>query len=1169
MKKLMIALSAAALAIGAYAEGEALPVVENFNDSTDIPATISGAGESSISTAEYSFSKRTTIGAPTDAGGDDEVPGNNLAVKTPLASPAYWQPGAAVEMEGVYFDSLVKFTYCDEDATVPADDAKLMVWVKENPDDATDVRLMVTGGKVDPVAESVVQKIYDCGPLSGYGVTGADDWCRLTIKARAGIDNDGVYQGFVVFVNGTPVTLASSGDNRDIGLALDQLNKWDREWAKSDHLIPSIQAQATTLTAVGFAGQGAVDDLVVTKNVPTAVDEKIGAFAADLDPVVATVNGTECKDLAAINAAIAAATEAAAVILFDDVEGDLEFMNEKVNTLDLNGKTLDGGVAIDTAAEEGAQSTSLTISGKGMVNGKLDCGRCDAIKIAGGQYLASAQMDGDVSMFLDNAQPADPENYELKQVGSYWELVEVLENGTEAKPWKLASEADLMDKLVGKLADLDAAHQNYVMTGDIELTEAFDGIGARDMKDTLSSSLETYTSANVFKGVFDGQGHTISGVILKTGDYIGFFNSTYGATIKDLKLSLGNETGWSDATANQVGAVFVGVSVDTAIENCQTVADGTFDTFRASKTAAGLVGFAAHGTVIKDCVNNLNIVSDTNDKAGGIVACAQAGKSTGNGIVIDGCSSYGDVTNGGTSPFVGGIGYADIKVTLKGDNVIQGVITAKPGDPQSLMYIAGSGSVVVDDDATITVPANYKTANKAVDGLNYATVEDGVATLVANAVVDGCTEKGAKFKVMTAGNKPQTHLWTRADEDLMYIYLDETLAGIDRPNSFVVDKGYHAESVADLDTYHCYGAVIDTYTITYMNGDAPIELSPAQYSVDKEVTLPTELGIVGVQLVGWYDNAEFTGEPVTTIAKGETGDKTFYAKTEVVVPKVPVTVPAGLPGGEYVVTIDGEKADPAEFVAGGAMYLLPVGSSVEITAEPNEGYKVVGTNPYVIEEVTKDTTVDTNDLPKFVKLISVTVPAGLEGGAYVVTIDDEKADPVDYVAGGAVYQLPVGSRVEINAEPVEGYKVVGDPYVIEEVKEDTVIDTEALPKFEKEGGYPDEWPVTDPETKAKFADWRAGAGADADLSQPEAKEAFLLNCAVDDVDTEAAAFKITSLAQDAEGKWVATPTEKNTAGNAYNGKVTVKSYSDVGCKTEADNGNFFRAILDFPAPAAE
>ena len=160
MKKLMIALSAAALALGASAGG--LVKGETFNEK-NISVIEKGTGsETTFSDIPFEVSANEDV---SESEMDFSEKGANLAVKTPLASPDYFNlADGGVAMGGLFFDSVVKFTYCDEDATVPDESAKLMVWVKENPDDATDVRLMVTAGYLNGQG-GVQSKAYDCGPI--------------------------------------------------------------------------------------------------------------------------------------------------------------------------------------------------------------------------------------------------------------------------------------------------------------------------------------------------------------------------------------------------------------------------------------------------------------------------------------------------------------------------------------------------------------------------------------------------------------------------------------------------------------------------------------------------------------------------------------------------------------------------------------------------------------------------------------------------------------------------------------------------------------------------------------------------------------------------------------------------------------------------------------------
>ncbi len=84
-----------------------------------------------------------------------------------------------------------------------------------------------------------------------------------------------------------------------------------------------------------------------------------------------------------------------------------------------------------------------------------------------------------------------------------------------------------------------------------------------------------------------------------------------------------------------------------------------------------------------------------------------------------------------------------------------------------------------------------------------------------------------------------------------------------------------------------YQLALVTYYITYYNGETPLSgLSPASYTVEDDVTLPTELvGVTGVRLTGWKDDED---NDVTGWLAGEMATNlTLYAQTEVVVPATP------------------------------------------------------------------------------------------------------------------------------------------------------------------------------------------------------------------------------------------------------------------------------------------
>ena len=69
------------------------------------------------------------------------------------------------------------------------------------------------------------------------------------------------------------------------------------------------------------------------------------------------------------------------------------------------------------------------------------------------------------------------------------------------------------------------------------------------------------------------------------------------------------------------------------------------------------------------------------------------------------------------------------------------------------------------------------------------------------------------------------------------------------------------------------------YSIVYNLDGGELENPQTSYTIEDKVTLPTPTR-PGHEFLGWFDNAELEGEPVTEIAKGNTGKFEFYAAWE-------------------------------------------------------------------------------------------------------------------------------------------------------------------------------------------------------------------------------------------------------------------------------------------------
>lgn len=825
MKKLMTMISAVAVAFGLqaaapYPSGSDFNA-ENWLESDDAKMWTSLDGLS-ISTEPAKF--LDPVGLPAQFA--DEELANNLAFKRGLTDPTYraivLKDGApdkrSIGAKGVVVDTLIKFTPYDGDdqANIEDTNAKVAVWVKEieGADGAASAyQLMVTAGQY--VNESLVRKDYACSSK----ITDMDAWYRLTVKAIPDVTQGGQIPGFVVLINGETVTSGEVKNDLD-GIPL---STEASVWNDTGAIFPALISNDQTLRQVGFAGQGWIDDLSITDEIPefvktvetftivggdhvesfryngnlwnkggapmivagvepgiegevTDIVYEEGYFGPSTDKVlknaneknvvgkaqklVATVTiGDVATSYATIDDAITAinaATSDVTLKLGADVSGDvaeLSFENgaNATITLDLAGKTV-------AAAIYAMTRVVITDSvGTGKVDANV-AGEDGMLEIQGGKYLASANGDLASSATLPEGQTLVSDGNGYLMLGE-----QGAEDGTEANPYTISTVEDLQ-KVVQYGIGTAGAGKHFVLKNDLVLAEAFDSIGARDNKPQKDKS---FSSEIAFTGIFDGGGHTISGVVLKCGDYVGFFGSAYGATIKNLKIALGNATGFdleNNYKAQYCGGVIVGVAVATTIENCETVKSEGSTAFVTEKAAGGIVGFAGSGSVLKGCVNNLNLKSTKDNKAAGLVGCAQdVGGVETKGLVIDGCTNNGDVEGG--SHVAGLVSYTDCAVTFKGVNTVNGKLTWNGGVPLSVISL-NTGSVTLDG-ASFVIPADYPTVNKAVDGLNFAKVEaDGKVTLVA----DSEAVANASLKVMANG-APVVGL--KKGES---ITLDETLA---------------------------------------------------------------------------------------------------------------------------------------------------------------------------------------------------------------------------------------------------------------------------------------------------------------------------------------------------------------------------------------------------------
>ena len=212
--------------------------------------------------------------------------------------------------------------------------------------------------------------------------------------------------------------------------------------------------------------------------------------------------------------------------------------------------------------------------------------------------------------------------------------------------------------LISTPKDLDTVRQNltghYQLANDIDLSDfgAFEPIG---------------NEQNPFSGIFDGAGHTISGLnIYGVSDHAGLFGQVTNGIIKNLILREPNIQTSHDlykGTAALVGSLQRGLIDNCAVLGGSVQADAQFDS-----GVSAICG--TNRGIITNCFNSAHIKTTNNRRAttdslaGGIV-----GENT--GFVAD-CGNIGDIT--GTSVAGGIAAFSDFGIITRCYNA--GKVTA-------------------------------------------------------------------------------------------------------------------------------------------------------------------------------------------------------------------------------------------------------------------------------------------------------------------------------------------------------------------------------------------------------------------------------------------------------------------------------------------------------------
>jgi len=207
-------------------------------------------------------------------------------------------------------------------------------------------------------------------------------------------------------------------------------------------------------------------------------------------------------------------------------------------------------------------------------------------------------------------------------------------SGTAQDPYQIATAADLI-ALGETPADYD---EHFILTADIDLDPNLPGRKVFDK--AVIPSKPSWEGGIPFAGVFDGNGHTISHLVIAGGGYLGLFGQlASGVEVKNLGVVDVNITGSSDYVGGLVGRNW------GAVAQCYSTG-----AVNGNSRVGGLVGLN-NGGFVTQCYSTVSARGGPD--VGGLVG--------GNYGAVTECYSTGPVSG---RQYIGGlVGYNDGSVT--------------------------------------------------------------------------------------------------------------------------------------------------------------------------------------------------------------------------------------------------------------------------------------------------------------------------------------------------------------------------------------------------------------------------------------------------------------------------------------------------------------------------
>ena len=331
-------------------------------------------------------------------------------------------------------------------------------------------------------------------------------------------------------------------------------------------------------------------------------------------------------------------------------------------------------------------------------------------------------------------------------------------DGSTGNPYEISTAAEL------------AWFRTYVNEGNLsvcaKLTDNIDlkdFCHAADASNNIEKSWEPIGSYDsypnkAYKGVFDGNGHTISNLYIKVQrEGVGFFGCASGS-IKNITFdnaqveNTGNDYNYS-MTGIVVGAGFATLQNLKTLNNCSVksgakrlggIAGNAKNCSNLENNATvigvyevgGIVGVVNSNATLSSCVNNGMVTENRFGRCGGIVGSLYK-------YTIEDCANYGNVT--GTKEIGGIVGYAYGNSTIK-RTLSSGDITSQESSAGIIVgnaaSIKASNMLAYSNNAKLTIKGTVQ------EGDNIKTVGEGNLGIASGStleeIIKGFTQEQLK-----------------------------------------------------------------------------------------------------------------------------------------------------------------------------------------------------------------------------------------------------------------------------------------------------------------------------------------------------------------------------------------------------------------------------------------